>query len=226
MPYTVLLKTAVTLGLLALPQTSTSSAGDQSSSEVWVGHQVVKGKREIIMLGKVPTRTETFVLAKVKRVADRIELEQRPCRVEIQETMGIEVKIPPPMLAGLPTARIVFEHVGSGRYQSKPWTVAWGKRDLDGDGHPGATIAVEASLCGGELYVANRTTASARGVIAADGMSGTLDVRVEQSILGGSGMCVKLASDDSDEQQDGVFTYTRVPQGSTCESLFRASPTE
>jgi hypothetical protein len=44
-------------------------------------------------------------------------------------------------------------------------------------------------------------------------------VRLKQKVLSAKGFCLKLMAGDSDETQNGWFTYRRVDPGSTCQSL-------
>lgn len=196
-----------------------AAAQDVGIAEVWAGHQVVHGSRRLPILGELPTRTETFVVARVLRRKSIIELRQRACFVRFDKQMGTKIAMKPTALAGLPETRIEFSHEKSGALQARPWVVGWGWEDLDKDGFPGVTIQIEALLCGGALYVASSTTSHARGQLTSDGAQGKLSVQVKQRILGASNWCLRKVADESENWQHGRFVYRRVPTGSTCKSL-------
>lgn len=206
-------------GVLSNPRVP-SDAWVQQSQEVWAGHQVVEGKRDIAIIGSVPTRTESFVLAQVTRRGDAIDIEQRACRVEFKEVLGVAVRMPTQTLARLPRAQFRFTpKADSSILQAGPWVVAWGTEDLDQDGRPGLTVEVEATMCGGSVYVASATTSEATGTLTPDGMRGHIAVRVMQEVLDASGFCLRVASQDSNETQTGRFAYRRVPKTTTCANL-------
>jgi hypothetical protein len=70
--------------------------------------------------------------------------------------------------------------------------------DEDGDGNPGVSLSARTLLCDGreQAYVALRTSATLTGVVeSARAMAGTLDVTLEQSVLGISAPCMAAAAE-------------------------------
>ena len=119
----------------------------------------------------------------------------------------------------LPPTRFEFLRLHGDAVRASPWRAGWGVEDVEGDGHPGITVTVDSTLCGGELHVGSTTTSAATGHLTEDGMVGLIDVRVQQQIHGADGYCLSVASSDTDERQRGRLAYKRVPPSTTCESL-------
>lgn len=219
---------ALALGaLLSLAPASASADGAPTSAdgepkpELWAGHQIVLGAREIPVLGKLSTRTDNFVLAEVRRVGDEVVLVQRACDVRFREVAGVAVSMPPAALEKLPAVEFRLP-AGITPRLSEPWIAGWDAKDADGDGKPGATVTVSAALCGGELYTASHSKNRARSWSQKGAVAGELRVEVEQKVLGTSGGCLGAVASDTKERLEGTFAYVPVPGGSTCASL-RAS---
>lgn len=185
----------------------------------WAGHQIVTGEQQAPVLGAIRTRTESFLLASAKRTATGWAIEQRACRVEIADVAGASVKMARPVEL-LPAARFTLEAKGAGLEAG--WFALWGREDVDGDGRPGATVIVDAPLCGGTLEVASRTGSFATARPDGEGLTGTIRVRVEQWILGTDGACLGLVAKDTDERMAGTFAYAPVADGASCASLAAA----
>ena len=204
---------AATALLLA---TSTAQAADTA---FWAGHQVVEAKRDLPLLGEITTSMETFMLAKVSRTPDGLTLEQRPCRVLFERKLGVEVIMPARTMTALPTATIRWSMTEEG-YRAGPWTVGWGAEDLDGDGHPGATVRVDAPMCSGELYVANKSVSSAEATKrSGGGLKGFISVHTDQKILGAAGTCLRMLATDTRREQTGRFAYTPLDAPIGCRAL-------
>jgi hypothetical protein len=122
----------------------------------------------------------------------------------------------------LPTSTIHVKHEGRGRLRAQPWEVAWDEADLDRDGHPGATVHVESSLCGGELRVASSAVSTAEGTMRDGSFSGVVAVETTQRILDATGFCLSAAAEDKTESQGGTFAYVPVAASATCDSLMAA----
>lgn len=86
--------------------------------------------------------------------------------------------------------------------------------DEDNDGSPGVTLTAKVLVCERreKAYVALRTSALLAGIVqSADAFSGTLDVGLEQSVLGMSNPCLSAATDLKIEIQPGsTFRAVRV----------------
>lgn len=107
-----------------------------------------------------------------------------------------------------------------GTAKMSPWNVLWGREDMDGDGHPGATFTVGGTFCSGDLYAASQAYYTADKVRMVDhGMIGELKIDQRQQILGASGLCLRAMAGDSNDLQSATFAYRAVPAGTTCASL-------
>jgi len=197
-------------------------ASATESVEMWAGHQVVFGETDVPVLGKRETRSDSYVLARVTKNTGRITFVQQACRVDFKEVLGAKVRIPERALLSLPAATISFSKDGE-LLRAAPWNVGWGRQDVDRDGKPGLTVNVDASVCGGELYIASDTRSAAVGKLIdnGEGMMGKISVRVQQKVLDTDSACLKMFSADSDETQNGGFVYRRVQDNATCETLLR-----
>lgn len=190
--------------------------------ELWVGHQVVKGARSVPILGTLETRTDSYYLATVERRDGELRLVQRTCKMEVARFAGVQVSFHEEGVRKMPPSEIFYRLDGE-RWIAKPWITRWDREDVDGDGHPGATVTVEAPVCGGTLHVSGYSKARAHGVEAEGRLVGELRARVGHTILGTSGGCIGLVAKDSEESVAGTFAYQPAPEGTTCESLL-ASP--
>lgn len=189
--------------------------------QLWIGHQIVRGRREVPVLGTLETRTDTWVLAEVHRTdAQTIEIRERPCRVRVAPAAGAHVTIPDAAVWQLPPVSVRYKSSASG-WLAAPWVAGWDGRDHDKDGHPGLTIAVDAPLCGGQLHVASAARSIARAQMVNGALAGEIKVRLAQRILGTEGVCLGVLASDSDERLTGRFAYAPVPAESTCASLER-----
>lgn len=198
------------------------AAPDQGGAEeLWAGHQVLLGTRKIPILGAFETRTDSFQLAVVEREEDRIVLRQRTCRMEIAPVAGVHVSFLPEGVPKMPPSIIPYVRRGT-RWEGGPWLTSWSEEDVDGDGNPGATVVVEAPICGGTIFVAGQSRSTTRATEKQGGIEGEMRSRVGHTILGTSGGCLRLAARDSEEVVAGTFAYVPVPPDSTCESLLAA----
>ncbi len=189
------------------------------AQETWAGHQVVYGHRDIPFVGRIDFRTDSFVVARVQRYGQYIELEQTPCQIDFSEALGVKIAMDKQTLRKLPPAVVRFQLLALGKARSDSWFVGWGGEDLDGDGKPGVTVDVDAPLCGGSLYVANGSTSLATARLTEGGMVGDVWVHVQQEVLDASNFCLSWFSAETNERQTGTFAYQKVDDGATCESL-------
>lgn len=193
-------------------------------TETWVGHQINRGRREVHLMGTLETRTDTWVVATVRRPDARtVEISERACRVRVAEVAGVQVsmseaavrRLPPVLIRYLRDPRSELWHAG-------PWRAGWDGSDHDGDGHPGFTIEVDAPLCGGRLHVASEVQSIGRARWIGDALRGELKVKLAQKILGAEGACLSVVSSDSEDRLTGRVAYAKVAPGATCEDLARA----
>lgn len=193
-----------------------------AGTDLWAGHQVVWGKRKIPVLGERETRTETFVLARVRRLGSDIELAQGACRVVVKDVAGVRTRIAAAAVRRLPVVWFRLEGNAVGDGWRGRWRSGWDARDWDGDGRPGLRVEVGAPLCGGSVYVATESESRAEAEPYGAAVRGRVSVTVYQRVLGASNVCLELAGRDTEEEQRGVFAYQPVPADSTCDSLAEA----
>lgn len=207
--------------LFAIASSFFVQGDDVVSTERWAGHQVVRGVKKVPVLGDLETRTDTYILADVTKRADgSIELMQKACKVKFKKVAGVRVSVDGP---AMPKNKVVFEPV-DGVFKSRS-VVKWGSKDIDNDGHPGATVDVNASICSGSLYVTNKATTTALGKTSRAGtLTGTVFVRVLQEVLDAEGRCLKKSAKDIDESYRGKFSYTKVDEDATCGELLESWP--
>ncbi len=198
-----------------------SGEAKTGTAEIWAGHQLTLGSRSVPILGTLETRTDLFVLATVERDGDEIRMEQQLCKMDIARFAGVKVSLLAEGLPKMPRTNIVF-HKSGDAFVAEPWSTHWAYEDVDGDGKPGATVQVEAPICGGTLFVGSTSRSFAKATPAAGALSGELRVSVAQKILQSSGGCLGLVARDTEEKVSGTFAYVPVAAGSTCESLLAA----
>lgn len=199
------------------------SASNSEIVEMWAGHQVVFGETDVPVLGKRETRSDSYVLAEVTQKDGNLRFVQKACRVDFKEVLGAKVHISEKALPALPAATFTFSKSGE-TLKAAPWRVGWERQDVDKDGKPGLTVEVDASICGGKLFVSSDTRSAAEGKLLdnGEGMMGNISVRVRQKILDTDSACLKMFASDSDEIQSGGFVYRRVPDTATCENLLKS----
>lgn len=198
--------------------TPPSGGAEDRGAEMWAGHQATVGARRVPILGVLVTRSDTFLLARIRRDGDEVHLEQQLCKLDIAPFAGVKVSLLAEGLPKMPRTNITFRRNGPS-WEAVPWSTSWNYEDVDHDGKPGATVRVEAPICGGTVYVGSNSQAIARGIEKAGAISGELKVSIDQRILETSGGCLGLVAKDTKEQVTGTFAYTPVPADSTCESL-------
>jgi len=221
----LVLSTSVLSGAEEAPAPPTPTAAPdqevqpEQQAELWAGHQLFLGSRTVPILGELETRSEIYVLAQVEQSGGEIRLQQRLCKMEVARFAGIRVSFLPEGVPKMPSTRIVFQKKGADRFEAIPWTTSWTTEDVDGDGKPGATVLVEAPICGGTVLVGSTSRSIARGSTAGGGFEGELRVSVAQRILETSKGCISLAAHDSENRMLGTFRYVPVAADATCESL-------
>lgn len=212
------LLTLATISALPLFADPLATMASQSvDGQVWAGHQVSFGKRNVPFKGEVRTRTDTWTIARVTHVGDKITLTQDACMVVIKPVAGVKVRMD---ARALPANEFGFSSNGVDLKGSSE--VSWAREDVDGDGHPGMTVHVDSSVCSGELYVANRSRTSARAELSGDALRGTARVTVDQEILGAKGACLSVVASDTHEIVSGPFAYAPVEATTTCRSLMQS----
>ena len=105
------------------------SYGHVSNAEVpelWAGHQITYGSRKVPFKGRMQTRTDTFVLARVERDGDELVLRQKACAIDFKPVAGVKVRMDP---TGLPRDTFRFQAKSSGSFAGRS-KVAWGNEDV------------------------------------------------------------------------------------------------
>ena len=210
----------IQVALLVAELLATEPATAEPRIEVWAAHQVLNGKRRVPIYGDKDTHTENYLIAEVHRSPGHIEIIQKICRIDIAPIKSVLASMKTETVVRLPKSRLSLDEKPDASLDGAPWSSGWGDEDLDGDGHPGATVQISGTSCSGEVYVSNQsTTTLTSGRASEDGITGQLAVRMKQKILGASGFCLKLIAGDSDETQTGWFAYRRIQPGSSCRTL-------
>lgn len=211
------LLTLATLCALPLFADPLAAMATQSvDGQVWAGHQISFGKRDVPFKGEVQTRTDTWTIAHVKHEGEKITLSQEACMVVIKPVAGVKVRMD---ARSLPANEFGFSSNGVDFKGTSE--VSWSSEDVDGDGHPGMTVHVDSSVCSGDLYVANRSRTSARAEFSGDALRGTARVTVDQEVLGAKGACLSVVASDTHDVVTGPFAYAPVETTSTCRSLMQ-----
>lgn len=213
---------ALCLGLASTPAWAGPGDLDGPEPQAWLGHSRVGSVRQLPILGALRTRTDTWVLARVIQDGDRLLIEQIPCAMEIKPVAGVRVGMTEAAVRALPSASFVLQAEGEA-WTGLPWTSGWGEEDLDQDGEPGVSVQVRSALCGGELAVASQTLSTAQARFDGEELSGSLQVEVQQRILGAHGACLRAVAQDSVDRMQGSFRYAPAPPGARCEDLPRAA---
>lgn len=211
------LLTLATLSALPLFADPLATMATQSvDGQVWAGHQVSFGKRDVPFKGEVQTRTDTWTIARVKHDGEQITLSQEACMVVIRPVAGVKVRMD---ARALPANEFGFSSNGVDLKGTSE--VSWAREDVDGDGHPGMTVHVDSSVCSGDLYVANRSRTRARAALSGDALRGRARVTVDQEVLGAKGACLSVVASDTHEVVNGPFAYAPVEATTTCSSLMK-----
>lgn len=205
--------------LLALV-VSAQTPADAPVTEVWVGHQILRGKRRLPIYGDVPVETHNYVLARVQRRNGRLEFQQTLCRVEPKPVDGVTVTLSPAAVPRIPISPMTVDVSSDGHATIAPYDMAWAQQDLDGDGKPGATFTVGGTICSGDVYVASQSRyVTERATMDERGLSGELSGTQKQHVLGARGLCLRAITGDSIEHQRGRFAYAPTAPHTTCQSL-------
>lgn len=187
----------------------------------WIGYQEVTGEKAVPVLGTLKTRNRAWFLAERRPTAEGFVIVQRPCHVDFDPVMGVKVKVSPALLRNLPATEAHFTPLPDGTFGARGWQSGWGPEDVDDDGRPGATVTVEAPMCGGKLYVASTSTTKARAKTHNGGLDGRVQVTVKQQILGAEGACLKSTAEDSLEHHAGWFRLVPTTPDTTCRTFSR-----
>lgn len=202
------------------PTTASEDAVRASADDravVWAGHHVSLGTRRVPMKGVVRTRTDAFYLGRLERAGKGWKMVQTPCDIRMAPMGGVNVSLD---ATALPSSELLMFSDSEGVLHGRTVT-EWDEEDLDEDSNPGLTVTVDAPVCSGSLYVANRSTTEARAHLATRFLGGHAEMHREERILGAKGACLSLMAESTEETIAGPFAYVPVDADATCESLLR-----
>ena len=200
--------------LLALPGPAVQAQVPPAG--LWAGYQEVQGFQVLPVMGKVATRSRTWLLATLAPTPDGgFTLTERGCMVDFKPVLGVQVEMPAATVARLPTTLATFQVEGAD-FVAPGWQAGWGTEDVDGDGHPGVTLSVRAPLCGGQLYVASTATTRARARMHEGALEARIAIDVEQTMLGAEGACLREVASNETQHLTGWLRLVPVPAGTTC----------
>lgn len=169
----------------------------------------------------VPVQLQQLLRLRVVQHGNRLRQKTTLCAFKLPLVEGVaELSIPPALQAVIQQKATEDEGdflvpEGQLRYAPPPFLVVVGAKlanppldplpttedpssalDEDGDGHPGVTLAAKVVTCPTiqQLYVALRTTGSLAGTVATpDLITGKVDVKLNQSIIGWSDECLAVS---------------------------------
>jgi hypothetical protein len=155
-------------------------------------------------IGDEERTTYTVLRLTIAQDAGAIEARARVCEVVIDDHGGmIHTIVPPQFIAAIPESRRPWRVDDAGAFTQDLFTEVFGAElddpvgdplpvdaadprvvDLEGDGHPGATVYMTGSMTG-EVYVVQRNKNVLRGQVTGDdAIDGLLEATAEQVILG------------------------------------------
>jgi hypothetical protein len=200
-------------------------------------------------IGTIATGGMTFYLVTMTTtdVDGRYRAEYDVCDVVNFETAGITTVVPPATLDAIPnfSADVIIDH-GTGALELSTYREHWAVADLadsddlptdaadprfydmEGDGNPGATLTAS-GLVAGEVYVAQRKTVSASGVITdADGGAGLCTHRKEGLVLDATSNLLKTETPRRPhaDPKRSWFSLVRLSESATCADVITARDDE
>lgn len=190
---------------------------------LYMGRTWVSQPKHLPVIGTLEARTDTLVLARLREEDGAVHIEQVACEVRIKPTAGVRVQMEEGAARRMPAARFELRPRADGTL-SGAWATGWGREDVEGDGLPGLSLRVQASLCSGQLQVSSQTWSAARAWWKDDALHGEVEVQLQQEILEASGACLRLAAKDTAETLRGGMVYQPVPEGTSCADLPPLAP--
>lgn len=181
----------------------------------WYGYRVDEGTRRVPVIGELKTRMETWSVASIEPDGAGLLLRETPCRVRFESVAGVRVSMD---ARYLPTTAVRFSLERDGVHRASS-VREWGAEDVDRDGRPGMTVTVDATICSGELWVANRASTEASGRHSGDRFQGRTRSRVHQTVLGRRGACLRATEERTDEVLTGRFAFRAARGRATCADL-------
>lgn len=211
-PLQVLQAAALAALTLCIPA---GAQADTYETVTWVGTQLTYGERKVPVLGSIQTRTRSTLLARAKIYDDRIEIEQRPCKIKV-ESNRVQAVL---NARSIPTSRTVLRRDEKDGVLRGVSRVSWDKDDIDDDGHPGLRVSIDAKICDGNLHIASTNTMQVWGDLEGRGFRGYVKQDVEQRVLDWDSYCLSFVKKKMRDQNRGEVSYRPVAAGTTCSTL-------
>jgi len=190
-----------------LPGLADEIAGDVVGE--YALESVVVVVQQVPVLGKNELTTRLLGLATIARDGDGFSITESGCRVEAVSSGAVKTTIPDGIPRSSPprTSKLTFRRDGAAVHFERTEVVnlvgvklgdplgdplpkvATDPRvfDQDGDGKPGVTIKVKATMVSGDIYVVQRQLVSYAGTIVGAGtLDGLVTDATEQSVIGAS----------------------------------------
>lgn len=190
---------------------------------LYMGRTWVSQPKHLPVIGTLEARTDTLVLARLREEDGVVHIEQVACEVRIKPTAGVRVQMEEGAARRMPAARFELRPSADGTLAGA-WATGWGREDVEGDGLPGLSLRVQASLCSGQLQVSSQTWSAARAWWQDGALHGEVEVELQQEILEASGACLRMAAKDTAETLRGGMIYQPVPEGTSCANLPPLAP--
>jgi len=246
-----LLSTVLAAALLTTPGTGRAASPPPDLSGDWRLDLYVVSHARIPVLGTTTILARTIFQSTVDGQPGSQVLHTRPCALHPQTTRPIATTtIPQAFVDHLPPKDVplVMDSDAAGRWSfvadMQPQDVGWTRArhrpvpgalvpqdashpavlDFEGDGHPGATIHLEAPLFGDiEIYVVQTAhTVLSAAVGAGDVIEGSAHPRAfAQRTIGASNRLFISNPDIELDAGQSRFRLARVPAGTTCAALAR-----
>ena len=180
--------------------------------QIWLGTMHVYERSEMPIIGTVDSRTDSLVLLQRQPTApDIYRFKQTLCAVTLQPVGGIQMALRPGAARQLPPVLLELRLRGPHTLAGS-WASGWDASDHDGDGNPGLSIQIDVPLCSGVLYLATNSRTQARVHRVGTALLGETRVELDQTILGASNPCLRLAARDRSMSLQGVFKWVPRPE--------------
>lgn len=210
---------------------------------------IMASTTRIPFFGTSRSASKSVSLVEIRRATNGWSQSHKVCDVRVLDSAMIKMEFPDKFIAALAnhTYPIHLEKDGDGwSYRADLGLERIGYRangtddklpsqiddaavfDWDGDGHPGATLKLSVPLLpAGELYIVQRGQSILSGRVMQPGrIEGGLEVRqFDQRVLGARPGFLARSPEIAPNPKESRFTLSRIPAGSSCESL-RAAPSK
>jgi hypothetical protein len=215
----------------------TSLAGDLDGT--YAMENVLVSASRAAIIGKLKSHSTTWVKLTLDHEGESAEVAHEVCGSEVRGTL-FKSRIPPAYIAAVPSktyTAAVTEHgthytsdIGVFHMGIDPACPALPTtpdhpcvRDVDGDGHPGATIQVKFAMFSWvDVYVAQRNHLTLDGRLAEDGWirGGLTTKQVAVAVLGAKNSLFNRSPDPPEVLHDeSTFRMRRIDDGASCSDV-------